>query len=143
LGCNLLGSQCCQAFCRTRFTTPSSSEYSLTLSLYFSSNAGALNLFSSTNATVVLLFASEHYTKYLLELPKFINTSKSTLSGIKSSTVLVSRPKGRGFEPGQGYGFLTAIKIRSTSSFGWEVKPEVPCKILRHVTDLLKSHGDG
>jgi hypothetical protein len=28
--------------------------------------------------------------------------------------------------------------------FGWEVKPEVPCrKILRHVKDLLKSHGDG
>jgi hypothetical protein len=44
--------------------------------LYFSSNAGALNLFSSTNANVVLLFASEHYTKYLLELPKFINMSK-------------------------------------------------------------------
>jgi len=36
------------------------------------------------------------------------------------------------------------IKIRSTPSFGWEVKPEVPCrKILRHVKDLLKSHGDG
>jgi len=36
------------------------------------------------------------------------------------------------------------IKIRSTPSFGWEVKPEVPCrKILWHVKDLLKSHGDG
>jgi hypothetical protein len=30
---------------------------------------------------------------------------------------------------------LTAIKIRSTLSFGWEVKPSAPCrKIFRHVT---------
>jgi hypothetical protein len=39
--------------------------------------------------------------------------------------------------------FSRAIKIRSTPSFGWEVKPEVPCrKIIRHVKELLKSHGD-
>jgi hypothetical protein len=37
-----------------------------------------------------------------------------------------------------------AIKIGSTPSFGWEVKPEVPCpKILRYVKYLLKSHGEG
>jgi hypothetical protein len=53
-------------------------------------------------------------------------------------SVLATGPKGRGFEP---YGFLRAIKIRSTLSFGWEVKLEVPCKIL-HVKDLLKFHGD-
>jgi hypothetical protein len=36
-----------------------------------------------------------------------------------------------------------AIQIRSTTSFGWEVKPRIPRrKILRHVKDLLKSHGD-
>jgi hypothetical protein len=52
--------------------------------------------------------------------------------------------KGWGFESGQGYGFLRAIKISSTPSFGWGVKPEVPCsKILQHVKALLKSHGDG
>jgi hypothetical protein len=40
--------------------------------------------------------------------------------------------------------FLRVIKFRSTSSFRWEVKPEVPCrKILRHVKELLKSHRDG
>jgi hypothetical protein len=40
------------------------------------------------------------------------------------------------FKPGRGNGFLRAIKIRSTPSFGWEVKPEVPCrKILRHFKD--------
>jgi hypothetical protein len=50
--------------------------------------------------------------------------------------------KGRGFKPGRGGGFLRAIKICNTPSFGWEVKPEVPCKILRHVNELLKSHGD-
>jgi hypothetical protein len=55
---------------------------------------------------------------------------------------LVTGPKGRAFEPGQGDGFLRAIKIRSTPSFGREVKPEAPCrKILLHVKDLLKSHG--
>jgi hypothetical protein len=48
-----------------------------------------------------------------------------------------------GFEAGQCYGFLRVIKIRSTPSFEWEVKPEVPCrKVLQHVKDLSKSHGD-
>jgi hypothetical protein len=57
--------------------------------------------------------------------------------------VFATEHKGRGYEPDQDDGFLRAIKIRSTSSFGWEVKPEVPCpKILRQVKDLLKSHGD-
>jgi hypothetical protein len=47
-------------------------------------------------------------------------------------SVLATGPKGRGLEAGQGDGFLRAIKIRSTPSFGWEVKPDVPCrKILR------------
>jgi hypothetical protein len=51
-------------------------------------------------------------------------------------SVLATGLKGRGFEPGQCDGFLRAIKIRSTLSFGREVKPEVPCrKILRHVKD--------
>jgi hypothetical protein len=58
--------------------------------------------------------------------------------------VLATKPKSRGFEPGQGNGFLRVIKIHSTPSFGWEVKPEFPCrKILRHLKDLLKFHGDG
>jgi hypothetical protein len=52
--------------------------------------------------------------------------------------VLATGPKGRRFKPGRGNTFLGAIKIRSTPSFGWEVKIEVPChKILRHVKDLL------
>jgi hypothetical protein len=61
----------------------------------------------------------------------------SPLDGVVVS-VLATGPKGRGFKPGRGDGFLRAIKIRSTPSFGWEVKPEAPCsKILRHVKDLL------
>jgi hypothetical protein len=53
-------------------------------------------------------------------------------------SVLATGPKDRGFKPGRGDGFLRAIKMRSTPSFGWEVKPEVPCrKILRHVKDPL------
>jgi hypothetical protein len=36
-------------------------------------------------------------------------------------------------------GFLTAIKIRSTTSFGGEVKLAVPCrKIIRHVEEPYK-----
>jgi hypothetical protein len=59
-------------------------------------------------------------------------------------SVLATGPKGRGFEPGQGNGYLRAIKIRNTPSFRWQVKPEVPHrKISRHVKDLLKSYGDG
>jgi hypothetical protein len=47
---------------------------------------------------------------------------------------LPTGPKVRGFNPGRDDGFLRAIKIRSTTSFGGEVKPSVPCrKILRHV----------
>jgi hypothetical protein len=56
-------------------------------------------------------------------------------------SVLATGPKGRGFEPGQGDGFVRAVKVRSTPSFGWEVKPEVPRrKTLRQVKDLLKSY---
>jgi hypothetical protein len=66
----------------------------------------------------------------------------SHLGGVVVS-VLASGPKGYGFEPGQGNGFLRVIKIRSTPSFVWEVKPEVPYrKTSWHVKDLLKSHGD-
>jgi hypothetical protein len=41
-------------------------------------------------------------------------------------SVLATSTKVRGFDPGQGNGFLRAIKIRSTPSFGWDIKPEVP-----------------
>jgi hypothetical protein len=58
--------------------------------------------------------------------------------------MLATGPKGPGLEPGQGDGYLRAIKIRSTSFIGCDVKPEVPCrKILLHVKDLVKSHGYG
>jgi hypothetical protein len=47
-------------------------------------------------------------------------------------TVLVTETKVRAFRPGRGDGFLRAIKIRSTLSFGEAIKPEAPCrKILR------------
>jgi hypothetical protein len=58
-------------------------------------------------------------------------------------SMLATGPKDRGFEPGQGHGFLRAIKIRSTPFFEWEVKREFPCrKISRHVKNPFKSHGD-
>jgi hypothetical protein len=54
-------------------------------------------------------------------------------------SVLATRPKVRGIKPGRDDGFLRAIKIRSTLSFGEKVKPEAPCrKILRHVKNHLQ-----
>jgi hypothetical protein len=54
-------------------------------------------------------------------------------------SVLATGPKGRGFKPGPVDGFLRAVNIRSSPTFGWEIKPEVPCrKILRHVEDPLR-----
>jgi hypothetical protein len=50
-------------------------------------------------------------------------TDNSCLSGVVVS-VLAAGPKGCGFETGQGDGFLRAIKIHSTPSIRWEVKPE-------------------
>jgi hypothetical protein len=41
---------------------------------------------------------------------------KCRLGGVVVS-VFATGPKGCGFEPGQGDGFLSAIKIRSTPSF--------------------------
>jgi hypothetical protein len=43
-------------------------------------------------------------------------------------SVLATGPKGRRFNPGRGNWLLRVIKILSTPSFGWEVKPEVPCR---------------
>jgi hypothetical protein len=58
-------------------------------------------------------------------------------------SVFVTGPKGHGFNPSRDDGFLRAIKIHSTPSFGWEVKREAPCRILRrlktslHVSQIL------
>jgi hypothetical protein len=52
-------------------------------------------------------------------------------------------PRFAGSSPAVSDGFLRAIKIRSTASFGGEVKPSVPCrKILRHVKDPLRYDRD-
>jgi hypothetical protein len=70
-------------------------------------------------------------------------TQVCRLGGVVVS-VLAPLHKDPRFESGQRNGFLRAIKIRSTPSFGWEVKPEVPCrKVLWCVKEILKSHGDG
>jgi hypothetical protein len=45
-------------------------------------------------------------------------------------------PRVVGSNPAEGDGFLREIKIRSTTSFGGEIKPSVPCHdILWHVKD--------
>jgi hypothetical protein len=62
----------------------------------------------------------------------------SRLSGVLVS-VFATGPKSRSLKYIQGDGFLRAIKIRSTLSFGWEIKSEAPCrKILQHVKIICK-----
>jgi hypothetical protein len=83
------------------------------------------------------------FMAYLLTLPTADTMSTARRLGGVVVSVLATRPKVCELEPSQGDGFLRAIKIRSTPSFGWEVKPEVPCrKILRHVRSL-EVPGDG
>jgi hypothetical protein len=54
--------------------------------------------------------------------------------GDEKVSVLSTGHKVRGLKPERGDEFLSAIKIRSTSSLGGEVKSSAPCgKILRHV----------
>jgi hypothetical protein len=68
-------------------------------------------------------------------LQRSLTMKTSRLGGI-----MVSVPKVRSFKPGRGDGFLRAIKICSTTSFGAEVKPEAPCrKILRFLKISLAS----
>jgi hypothetical protein len=52
-------------------------------------------------------------------------------------SLLATRPKGRVFITGRGYGFLRAIKIRSTLSFSCEVEPEQP---YRNILQCAKNH---
>jgi hypothetical protein len=78
----------------------------------------------------------------LIWLPDWPQTqgvkSYSRLGGVVVS-VLATGPKYRRFKPGRGNGFLRAIKISSTPSFGGEVKPQIPYrKSLRHFKDPLR-----
>jgi hypothetical protein len=47
------------------------------------------------------------------------------------------------FIPGRKRWIFEATKIRSTTYFGWEIKPSAPCrKILRHIKDTLRYDKD-
>jgi hypothetical protein len=54
-------------------------------------------------------------------------------SGAVVVTCLLLDQRFAGSNPADGDGFLMAIKFRSVTSIGGEVKPSAPCKILRHV----------
>jgi hypothetical protein len=58
-------------------------------------------------------------------------------------TVLAIGPRVRASVPAESDGFLRAIKIRCTTSFGGEVKSPAPCrKILRNIKDTLRYDRD-
>jgi hypothetical protein len=65
----------------------------------------------------------DHFLAHISVSQSSIHLSR--LGGVVVS-VLATGPEVRRFEPGRGDGFLRAIKIRTTLSFGWEVKPEDP-----------------
>jgi hypothetical protein len=63
------------------------------------------------------------------------STLQSRFGGVVVS-VIATGTEGRGFKPDGAEKCLIAIKIRSSPSFGWEIKPEAPCrKILRHAKE--------
>jgi hypothetical protein len=54
-------------------------------------------------------------------------------------SVLVTGSKIRGFKLTRSEGFLRAIKISITPSFGRELKPEAPCRnILGHTKEFYE-----
>jgi hypothetical protein len=52
--------------------------------------------------------------------------------------VLAIGPKVCGLKSGRERLIFKGYKIRSTTSFGGEVKPSAPCKILRHSKELCR-----
>jgi hypothetical protein len=79
--------------------------------------------------------------KMKLDLPQnmgnivYINGLLIALGGLVVSVLAIWR-KVRGLKPARGRCTLRVKQIRSTTSFGGEVKPSVPCRmILRHVKE--------
>jgi hypothetical protein len=90
-----------------------------------------------------LIFQVDVFYRFLLQYSMAVSCFPILSRPGVVVSVLAAGLKGRRLKPGQGDGFLRVIKIRSTPSFRWEVKLEVSCrKILWHVKDLSKSHGD-
>jgi hypothetical protein len=67
-------------------------------------------------------------------LYQFVNVA---LGGLVVS-VSATGSKVRGFKSGRGRYIFKVDKIRITTSFGGEIKPSVPFKILRHVKEQHK-----
>jgi hypothetical protein len=53
--------------------------------------------------------------------------------------VLAIGPMVPGSNPAKDSGLLRATKIHSATSFGGEVKPSAPCKILLHAKETLRN----
>jgi hypothetical protein len=78
------------------------------------------------NSLVVKLGVSPSVQRFVASITHF-----NRLGGVVVSVLTIGL-EGRRFELAKDDGFLRAITIRSTPSFGWEVKPEISCrKILR------------
>jgi hypothetical protein len=67
-----------------------------------------------------------------------------TLDGLVTACLPLD-PRFAGSNPAEDYGFLTAIKVHSTASFGCEVKTSVPCRniygmFLNNPTSMKESY---
>jgi hypothetical protein len=74
------------------------------------------------------------HTGTIVALTHLIITLNERLRRSRGS-VLAFGTQVRGFKPGRSRRIFKGEKILSTPSFGGEVKPSVPCRALRHVTE--------
>jgi hypothetical protein len=68
----------------------------------------------------------------------FLFKFQVTLGGLVTACLPLD-PRFAGSNPAEDDGFLRVIKIRSTTSFGGEVKPSVPCRRFTACKRTLRS----
>jgi hypothetical protein len=78
-----------------------------------------------------------HDSMSLVSILSQINPVHPSRLGDVMVSVLAIGPKVRGFKPGRGDGFLTAIKVRSTPSFGGVKASDACRKLLRDVKETV------
>jgi hypothetical protein len=78
------------------------------------------------NETIALILMNNVFKTLILKSIFVVKRWNCTLWS--SCSVLATGHKVRGSHPAEDAGFLRVIKISSTTSFGGEVKPSVPCR---------------
>ena len=77
-------------------------------------------IFFSSTACLLCEFVSVSHILMLYKISEWLQWSRGS--------VLAFSTQVRGFKPGHSRRIFKGEKILSTPSFGWEVKPSVPCR---------------